>query len=578
MKKVKSSVIFARNGQGKSTIARSFSMPQPQSNIIFYDENHNERQEKIENSHVFNEEFIRDNIYLKDKGIKSLLIMGDDIKVEKKIEENKSEKNKLEKLLEIAKNKKIQNSKEIEDLNSSIKKILKRGWAIRGKEIKREGRNLSVSEKNIKMIEAIPFESPYEEIKMKYDETFDKYLSNSYLDMKAEFVNLDFKEKALKDTINKKIDKQESQNYGERLEQSNSLKSLQELFYSNVEFCPTCLQKIDDKYKSKMLEIINEKLRDDSLKQIKKDLKEFSNEIDLLVKQLQGVLDISLKYSFLTKSEKVSSKVNDILTNCEKIVDVINKKIENPYLSICYTTFDLEDSIALLNSYIQEFNNEQQEYNKDLISRDVIIDLNNKLARVEIETELKIQKNKINEGKHIDNELLELNEKLKNLKNELLELKARKANKKIGIQEINEDLSYIFYSNNRLKIELENEEYVIFSRGKNVKPKDISIGERNIIALVYFFNSLKNNKNINNYSNNEFLIILDDPISSFDIGNRVGILSYIKLKLKEISKGNEKSRFIILTHDMDVAQDACAILKNIGKVDSQKLENKELKK
>ena len=574
--KEKSSVIFARNGQGKSTIARSLNIPQ--INTIFYDKDHNESQEGIENSYVFNEDFIRENIYLKSEGIKSLLIMGDDIEVEKKIEESESKKKNLEKLLQITVNEKDKNSKEIENLNSSIKKILKTGWPIWGKEIKREGRKLSVSEKNIKMIENLPLELSFEKIKIKYDEKFKKYSNNLYLDKKMEFIYLNFTEQELINKISIAVDKQKNIKYDERLKQSNSLKSLQKLFSSNIEFCPTCLQKIDDEYKNKMLEVVNEKLKDDLLKQIKIDLKEYDNKLDLLVKHLKNVLDLSQEYNFLTKSKNVASKANDILTYSKKIIDLINEKIENPYKAICYTSFNLEDNIELLNDYIQEFRDEQQEYNKKLISKEEIINLNNKLARAEIENELNIRKDKTKKKREIENKLIELNEDLKKLDDKLLELRAKKAHKEKGIREINEDLSYIFYSNNRLKVSLENEEYVISSRGKNVTPKDISIGERNIIALVYFFNSLKNNKNIKNYSSNEFLLVLDDPISSFDIGNRVGILSYIKLKLKEISKGNEKSRFVILTHDMDVARDACTILQNIGNVDFQKLENKELRK
>ena len=428
------------------------------------------------------------------------------------------------------------------------------------------------------MIENLPLELSFEKIKIKYDEKFKKYSNNLYLDKKMEFIYLNFTEQELINKISIAVDKQKNIKYDERLKQSNSLKSLQMLFSSNIEFCPTCLQKIDDEYKNKMLEVVNEKLKDDLLKQIKIDLKEYDNKLDLLVKHLKNVLDLSQEYNFLTKSKNVASKANDILTYSKKIIDLINEKIENPYKAICYTSFNLEDNIELLNDYIQEFRDEQQEYNKKLISKEEIINLNNKLARAEIENELNIRKDKTKKKREIENKLIELNEDLKKLDDKLLELRAKKAHKEKGIREINEDLSYIFYSNNRLKVSLENEEYVISSRGKNVTPKDISIGERNIIALVYFFNSLKNNKNIKNYSSNEFLLVLDDPISSFDIGNRVGILSYIKLKLKEISKGNEKSRFVILTHDMDVARDACTILQNIGNVDFQKLENKELRK
>lgn len=57
-------------------------------------------------------------------------------------------------------------------------------------------------------------------------------------------------------------------------------------------------------------------------------------------------------------------------------------------------------------------------------------------------------------------------------------------------------------------------------------------------------------KNKDTAYSNEYLIIIDDPISSYDFENKVGILSFLKYKLSQFLDGNENSRAIILTHDL----------------------------
>ena len=53
-------------------------------------------------------------------------------------------------------------------------------------------------------------------------------------------------------------------------------------------------------------------------------------------------------------------------------------------------------------------------------------------------------------------------------------------------------------------------------RGRYVPPKKISVGERNVLGLCYFFAKLFSNKKKEDRYKEEVLLIIDDPISSFD--------------------------------------------------------------
>ena len=62
---------------------------------------------------------------------------------------------------------------------------------------------------------------------------------------------------------------------------------------------------------------------------------------------------------------------------------------------------------------------------------------------------------------------------------------------------------------------------------------------------------------------NPYLIIIDDPISSFDMENRIGIMSYLKYKLSEFLKSNKETQVVLLTHDLQVLFDSEKMISEI---------------
>src|SRR5699024_3956908 len=73
-------------------------------------------------------------------------------------------------------------------------------------------------------------------------------------------------------------------------------------------------------------------------------------------------------------------------------------------------------------------------------------------------------------------------------------------------------------------------------------------GERNILSLAYFFASVFTSISDYNNPKEHRLVVLDDPLSSFDEDNRYGVLLLIKQMADRIaSKGN--GQLIFFTHD-----------------------------
>lgn len=115
-------------------------------------------------------------------------------------------------------------------------------------------------------------------------------------------------------------------------------------------------------------------------------------------------------------------------------------------------------------------------------------------------------------------------------------------------KEINPQLSQIFFDSNRLQID---ESGKLLSRGESVKFSRLSAAEKNIITLIYSFYELK--KKIDSTEDKKsVLLVLDDPISSTDYSNKVGLYGFFRKQIKELTGLYSEIRFVIFTHDEEV--------------------------
>lgn len=153
------------------------------------------------------------------------------------------------------------------------------------------------------------------------------------------------------------------------------------------------------------------------------------------------------------------------------------------------------------------------------------------------------------------------------LERELSSLNARLNNTNIALSKLNTMLAVVFGNCERLRLEpiIENEKaYRLISRGAHVRPEDASSGERNAIALCYFFTQIGEGKARGKEYGDETLLVIDDPVSSFDFENKVGILSLVKRFVRMTLQGNPKSRALLMTHDYLTMKSFVSACKNIN--------------
>ena len=273
--------------------------------------------------------------------------------------------------------------------------------------------------------------------------------------------------------------------------------------------------------------------------------------------------------------KKIRDKISEYNSIVSQYNEFVKTKSENIYTPLSIDQIGLENAVNEINLLLSRLEEKRIAFNKAATKKkeikNEIITLNKKAAHLEIQTLFtsykKQLKAKSSAKKNVDSKLNAYD----NAKRKLAELEQQKSNVNLAIRQINNSLRYIFFSDSRLSIELKDDKYYLKSNGYNVKPKDISLGERNIIALCYFFTQILSNQEVEKLYQTEELIVIDDPVSSFDFENKVGIITYLRYQINRIMRGNANSKIIILSHDIETVfhlqktcKDICDPMKGIA--------------
>lgn len=559
----KVALIYGKNGSGKTCISKAFyeyangckefnDIQLLDNGLSYIDK----KKIDLTHIHVFNEKFIEEKIRFKNDGLDAIVMFGGLAELDKEIDEKKEiiieTRKKIDEYVnEIDKNKS-------EYYKGKLRQDLQQDWASKESIINNSKINARVEDKVISSIlshncENIEEFSILDEKLTKIIEKIKSVRHKKSIDKKIE--EIPFKDN-LDDNIKSILQKTfKNQNFSERekhiLNIINSAKSKyllsakEELTNENLKECPFCLQPLTNEYITELLKSINIVMGQEEIEKFKEKTKELSIDFINIELSLYKDIDNELIRNIEQLLENYNKTVNNIRT-------LIEKKLYNVYLPIEYS-YNLKEQQEAINKALNFLDKKRIEYNNDIASSDDII----KEAKI-INFNLAFRKNYslielINKEQ---GELLKLNEeknkaeeKIQKIENDITILNARKKSIDIAVDILNKFLSYIFFSKDRLSIQIVNEKYHVKSRGENIKLEELSTGERNVIALSYFFSTLYDKKKEEEYLQEESLIIIDDPVSSFDYENKIGIMSFLRLMLERCLKANKANKFILLTHE-----------------------------
>ena len=563
--------IYGKNGSGKTTISKAIKGNSSERlNIKFMDSDNNEiicdTREKI---YVYDEEFIDTNVKTSEDGIKTVIMLGEQKKLDDKIIKLKKERDDLK-----AKETKLKSEIEKYQIsNNSISPLyfrnlveqkLKDGWAVRDKEIKSNKRNSSFQYNEL--IGKLNKVKDENDNKKALIEEYSKLLNthkkvstgtsklvkplekttffsknhestNKLLQKKVEIPEFTEREKLILEKI-------------ENGEQKFYETVREEFKKEEVNICPYCFQSIYN-IKDEIVESIN--------KVLNKDVEYHKEELEK-IKQKYMILP-ELDNDFKMLDEKLFLEMNNLITKInnqvKEIQSAIDYKINNIYTPSEYMNNDILDLEKEYNTLIDVLESKRRDFNlaiDDKEKNNILLNkLNLQISWCDIEDNYKLYEIQEKQFEQIKVDLRQNDEKIKEIKEKITELESEKQNVKIANDKINIFLEYIFMSKNKLRIEYDVNKriYLVKSHNKDIRPKDLSTGERNIIALCYFFvKILENTSEINEFKE-EIFIVLDDPISSFDMENKVGLFTFFRMMFNKIMKNNEKSKIISFTHSLE---------------------------
>lgn len=568
------SVVYGRNGSGKSTIARCLKqLSESEEERIEREENvaRGEETDYIVNSEapiadehkssvfVFDEDFLRNNVRVENDGLNAIVMLGEQVELDEKINAKNEELsrkaeefNQQEELVKRYSN--IGENISPRFYWNQIREGLREegGWADIDRDLKGNTLKSRITDDlvNILMKMEEPAET-YEQLRERVKADMWLYLESEdsqviewtigklmlpenlkdltvLLESPLDSPQLTEREQRLMELLTKTS--QEPQHF----EQYHTLHMLEE----GWTFCPLCLREITEKDRSSIAEVLTHLLNKEAEEfNIRlNDVYEQFTEIKTDMPEFPGNLNKTELHAAVTVKEELNKVLTTVREKIEQRKRNIYKPLKTPFtdkMDEAYSNVRTAWKTVLerVLKCVETFNETVNKRSK-LFER--VRHENNMLARKQLASALMGYKMALtNEDK--DKRKLQV---LKEQKNELVaaikELKMQKERTDIALEYINKELQYVFYSNRKVKLTPGEGCYKLTVNGKEVKPKKISVGERNVLGLCYFFAMLFSGKRNEDKYTSEYLIVIDDPISSFDYGNRLGVMSLLRYQFSNI--------------------------------------------
>jgi wobble nucleotide-excising tRNase len=309
--------------------------------------------------------------------------------------------------------------------------------------------------------------------------------------------------------------------------------------------CKFCGGKLDYlKVKAKL-----EQYKENKKHKAVEKIKSFKEQLQIFLKEIETIKSNSKTYIAIVGNviEKDFQNIIDCKGDIDTLVISIQSKLEKIEKDI---NFDFEKLKYITDTIKTSIINIKTEKDKQLT------ELREKQSNLEILVKGSIGleiinsisiKNKLQEIKDKEIDLKTKQDTNKAKQQEIQNLKQQKSPTKdfaVFVSQILNDINISL----KVEVDTDNRNYIIKSSHEDVilKIKDISEGEKNLLALLFFYYELFNDKKQQQIKTNIELIIVDDPISSMDESNKFYILELMKNLLNLSSQ-----QIFVLTHSWD---------------------------
>lgn len=564
-------IVFGRNGSGKSTIARAFAVQKnagPKKYSVRFCGEAPLPDVAGSNVFVFNEDFIDSNVKI-DK-IRSIVMFGKNIQLDDAIKVAKEELKTL-KADQEAKEKEASNlGIKAGGLKKKIEDEIRKGYLARLGRV--DGGEKRLSPKIFETVTGL--------------ESVDKTvpLSNSLIDIEnriAEYHKCTKGEKisliptaVLPDISRVNALLERTVKPSELTEEESSILSILsgelagEHFLDKTQdmvidakrdFCPLCHQGISHDHRDVLVRRLL-RFKDKQVDDFKMEIANQISKLKTVSIQIPDGTDGIDKTVF----ENLSKAVDDLNEFVKGAVQALQDKLGNPYAPATGVDESVFSNLcADVTTAVDAVNDKISEYNEKLakvpILRKEIERMNTMLAFREAESFIAEYKRTCSDAETAKDEALKAAAKVTGKQDEIQRMQAQTDEIGTAMKRINDYLRIVFGKDRLTLQSAGNDKYSILSRGREISPKSLSIGERNAIALAYFFACVVERKEEDYEYSEPTLLILDDPVSSFDMENKAGMISLIGQQCSKILKGCDQSKVLILTHDFMTLRDLSVV-------------------
>ena len=325
---------------------------------------------------------------------------------------------------------------------------------------------------------------------------------------------------------------------------------------NRCQFCGNVikLEEIEDKIEK----YLNDKKQQDLL-----IIERISAKVNTIINQVQQLNENKILLENIV-GENISLHYENIKKQIEclsNIFDIINSKLSKFESQINIDINIIKNSNKLIISNINDIKTAKEIKENEITN---IINKSNTLIKGSIANEIiesQIIKKDYKEYKNKTAEIIEAKKQNDRIENEIIKLKNSKSTTSdfaTFISELLDNLGIEFF------LDIVDNNYVIKHRQDKtiLTIEDISEGENNLLALLFFYYELFEDNKQKKFKNNIKLIIVDDPISSVDDVNKIYVLELIK-RIISI----ENPQVFVFTHVWD---DFCNLCYGKKDIDDEK--------
>lgn len=334
--------------------------------------------------------------------------------------------------------------------------------------------------------------------------------------------------------------------------------------------CPMCTQRVAGDLRSELLRAITRVLESHERAGIAQRIAKLEPVRHIEPAMLDARQVEAVEESTAELYSQARDKVKRVV---EKFSDAANIKGSSPETRVQLPLGELEEAMSELETARQRSISELQKFNEAVRSRKQNISdfhkVNNEVAAsdADIREPLLKLRDANREVKDLNAEEEQIRRQLKEIDAQLQALRARELEHEAAMRLMNQFLSVVFGDQSRLYLEPAEQAYRVLSRGYDVPLEELSTGEKNIIALVFYLASIfEESADHTKFAQQRFLII-DDPLSSFDRDNRFGVFLLLRQMIERFTK-NPLTQIVVTSHDLGFIQDLSSVVSDVNGVNA----------